>query len=129
MDTLRNAATACIVILNGYTFAPYPLQYPKWLHLERETGQGATYRQVLANVALKVERCIRMGTNFDIAVDDPKFTAAGHEDLFDKSGWRLPHCLLCSILICRQEVPAVPTTTVRLPEKTRATLWELPSET
>lgn len=81
MEALRNAAKTCIVIPYGYTFAPYPLQYLKWLHLERETGQGATYRQVLANAAVEVERCIRLGLEFDIAVDDPKFTAAGYEEI------------------------------------------------
>lgn len=81
MDVLRNAATTCIVIPYGYTFAPYPLQHLQWLHLERGTGQGATYRQVLSNAAREVERCIRLGIEFDIAVDDPKFTAAGYEEV------------------------------------------------
>ncbi len=81
MDALRNAARTCIVIPYGYTFAPHPLQHLKWLHLERETVQGATYRQVLRNAALEVERCIRQGIEFDIAVDDPKFTATGYEEI------------------------------------------------
>lgn len=81
MAALRNAAKTCIVIPYGYTFAPYPLQYLKWLHLERETGQGTTYRQVLTNAAIEVERCIRLGIEFDIAVDDPKFNAAGYEEV------------------------------------------------
>ncbi len=81
MDALRKAAKTCIVIPYGYTFAPYPLQYLKWLHLERKTGHGATYRQVLTNAAVEVERCIRLGVEFDIAVDDPKFTATGYDEV------------------------------------------------
>lgn len=81
MAALRNAAKACIVIPYGYTFAPYPLQYLKWLHLERETGLGATYRRVLTNAAIEVERCIRLGVDFDIAVDEPEFTAAGYDEV------------------------------------------------
>lgn len=81
LAALRSAAKTCIVIPHGYTFAPYPLQYLKWLHLERATGQGVTYRQVLTNAALEVERCLRLGIEFDIAVDDPKFAAAGYDEV------------------------------------------------
>ena len=42
---------------------------------------GATYRQVLTNAALEVERCIRLGIDFDIAVDDAKFTATGYDEV------------------------------------------------
>lgn len=81
MDRLLRAAKTCVVIPYGYTFAPYPLQYLKWLHLERDSGSGATYRQVLTNAALEVERCIRLGIDFDIAVDDAKFTATGYDEV------------------------------------------------
>ena len=81
MRALLTAARTCIVIPHGYTFAPGPLQSVRWLHLERESGLGATYRQVLCNAALEVERCLRLGIEFDIAVDDPQFTAEGYEEI------------------------------------------------
>lgn len=81
LEALRRAAKICIVIPYGYTFAPYPLQHIKWLHLERTSPQGVTYRQILRNAALEVERCLRQGQEFDIAVDDAQFRPEGYEEI------------------------------------------------
>lgn len=81
LQALLHAAKVCIVLPYGYTFAPFPLQYVKWLHLERKTEAGTTYRQVLANAATEVERCLREGVKFDIAIDEPRFRPKGYTEL------------------------------------------------
>jgi hypothetical protein len=81
MQALLRAARVAVVIPYGYTFSPTPLNRIYWLHLERVNEQGVTYRQVLANAATEVERLLRSGIEFDLAVDDPRFTAQGYEEL------------------------------------------------
>ncbi len=81
MDSLLRAARVAVVIPYGYTFSPHHMHRVKWLHLERENEQGVTYREVLANAATEVERLIRQGIDFDIAVDDPLFHKKGYDEL------------------------------------------------
>jgi hypothetical protein len=81
MQALLRAARVAVVIPYGYTFSPTPLNRIYWLHLERVNEQGVTYRQVLANVTTEVERLLRRGIEFDVAVDEPHFTAQGYDEL------------------------------------------------
>lgn len=81
MDALLHAAKVAVVIPYGYTFSPYHMHRIDWLHLERENQFGVTYREVLTNAALEVERLLRAGIDFDIAVDDPLFHKTGYDRL------------------------------------------------
>lgn len=81
METLLRAARVAVVIPYGYTFSPNHLHRMNWLHLERENERGVTYRAVLANAAMEVERLIRMGIEFDVAVDDPLLNPEGYDEL------------------------------------------------
>ncbi len=81
MDALLHAAKVAVVIPYGYTFSPYHMHRIDWLHLERENQYGVRYREILSNAALEVERLLRAGIDFDIAVDDPLFHKAGYDQL------------------------------------------------
>lgn len=81
MKALQHAARACIALPYGYTFSPRPMFGVNWLHLERINEHGVTYRQVLASAATEVERYIRMGIPFDIAIDEPRFKPDGYEEI------------------------------------------------
>ncbi len=81
MDALLHAAKVAVVIPYGYTFSPYHMHRIDWLHLERENQYGVRYREILSNAALEVERLLRAGIDFDIAVDDPLFHKTGYDQL------------------------------------------------
>lgn len=81
MQALLRAARVAVVIPYGYTFSPNALNRISRLHLERLNDQGVTYRQVLSNAATEVERLLRSGVEFDLAVDEPQFKPQGYEEL------------------------------------------------
>lgn len=81
MDALLRAARVAVVIPYGYTFSPNHMNRMLALHLERVNERGVTYRTVLSNAATEVERLLRMGIEFDIAVDDPLFKPSGYDEL------------------------------------------------
>lgn len=85
MKALLNAADVCITLPYGFTFSPGPLHSINWLHLERKTKYGVSYRQILLNAGLEVERCIRNGIKFDIAINEPRFKPNGYKEII--------HCL------------------------------------
>ncbi len=81
MHALLHKAKAAIVVPDGFTFHPNALQGVNWLHLERKTPEGVTYRQVLSNAAKEVERFLREGVEFDILINDDKLKTDGYEQL------------------------------------------------
>lgn len=81
MDALLHAATVAVALPDGYTFYPRPLQSVIWLHLERINDFGLTYRQVLHTAAVEVERCLRMGMEFDVVVDDGLLDTTGYDEV------------------------------------------------
>jgi hypothetical protein len=81
MPALLRAAKVAVVIPYGYTFAPYNMHRIAWLPLEGVNEHGVTYREVLSRAATEVERLIRLGVDFDIAVDEPAFHGEGYEEL------------------------------------------------
>lgn len=80
-DGLLRAAKVAVVIPYGYTFSPWHMHRTVWLPLEKKNGHGVTYRRVLSNAAQEAERLIRLGIEFDIAVDDPLFDPSGYDEL------------------------------------------------
>lgn len=78
---LLRAAKVAVVIPYGYTFSPWHMHRTVWLPLEKKNQHGVTYRQVLSNAAVEVERLLRLGIEFDIAVDDHWFNPEGYEEL------------------------------------------------
>ncbi|MGI5818942.1 MAG: sugar-binding domain-containing protein [Armatimonadota bacterium] len=81
MEALLHAGSAAIVLPMGFTFYPHNLQSVRWLHLERTTDAGASYRDVLAAAALEAERMLRAGILFDIVVNDKRADLSGYEEL------------------------------------------------
>jgi len=81
MPALLRVAKVAVVIPYGYTFSPNHMNRMLRLHLERKNEKGATYRTVLSNAATEVERLLRTGVEFDIAVDDPLFKPEGYDEL------------------------------------------------
>ena len=81
LQALLRAARTAVVLPNGYTFTPYHMHRLPWLHLERLNADGVRYRRVLAHAAHEVERLLRLGIDFDIAIDEPSFHGEGYEEL------------------------------------------------
>lgn len=81
MDALLRAARTAIVLPYGFTFYPHNLQSVRWLHLERATDAGASYRAVLAAGALEAERLLRAGTLFDVVIDDDRADLSVYDEL------------------------------------------------
>jgi hypothetical protein len=81
LDALMHAAKVCIAIPDGYTFTHGPMFGIKALHLDRKNSSGVSYRYVLRNATLEMERLIRLGVKFDIVVDEPRFNPAGYEEI------------------------------------------------
>jgi hypothetical protein len=81
MSGLLRAAKVAVVLPYGYTFTPYHMHRLPWLHLEKENSEGVRYRHVLSQAAHEVERLLRLGIEFDIAIDDPLFQPDGYREL------------------------------------------------
>lgn len=81
MNALLHSAKVAVCIPYGYTFSPHHMHRHPWLHLERENEHGVTYRQVLSNAAMEVERLLRAGIDFDLVVDDPLFHKTGYAEI------------------------------------------------
>lgn len=82
LDQIKYAAKACIVLPYGLVFSPDPILLGiKWLPLERKFSSGFTYRQILANAAVEIERLISEGVEFDISIDDDRYKPINYEEL------------------------------------------------
>jgi hypothetical protein len=82
MEDLLHAAKVAIVLPDGYTFEYSGLMYNQASHhLERVNEHGVTYRRVLHNAAVEMERLLRLGTEFDIVVDSDGFNGEGYEEI------------------------------------------------
>jgi hypothetical protein len=81
LEALLHAAKIAIVLPHGFTFTPYHMHRLPWLHLEKTGPTGVTPRRVLANAAQEAERLLRSGVDFDIAIDEPRFTRRGYDEL------------------------------------------------
>jgi len=82
MKALLHAAKAAIALPDGYTFEYSGLMYNQSSHhLERVNEYGLTYRSVLHNAAVEMERLLRLGVEFDIVVDVDNFNGEGYEEV------------------------------------------------
>ena len=48
--------------------------------MERKNEYGVTYRQVMHNAAVEMERLLRLGVDFDIVIDADGFTGEGYNE-------------------------------------------------
>lgn len=80
------AARVCLTLPHGYHFDNYVTQWEcLWgldrFGLDRDAGDGATYRQVIATFLTEADRMLRAGIDFDVAFDGPSFHPVGYEEV------------------------------------------------
>ncbi len=83
---LRNAAEVAILLPPGYNLGHVQMgKGSLWgvgeLNLERTNSFGVKYRTVMANAFVEIERCLRLGTEFDLLWDLPGLTRAGYREV------------------------------------------------
>lgn len=82
MKSLLHAAKAAIALPYGYTFEYRGLMYWQREHnLETVNEYGVTYRQVMHNAAVEMERLLRLGIDFDIVQNGDNFTGEGYDEV------------------------------------------------
>ena len=82
MEALLHAANVAIALPDGYTFEYSGLMYNQSSHhLERVNEHGVTYRRVLHNAAVEMERLMRLGIEFDIVVNSDSFHGEGYQEV------------------------------------------------
>jgi hypothetical protein len=86
LERLRYAAEVLILLPPGYNLGHvYMGKGILWgiteLNLERRNDQGVTYRAVMQNVFIEIERCLRLGLAFDLLWDLPDIETAGYREV------------------------------------------------
>jgi hypothetical protein len=84
---LRDAATVCLVLPDGYHDGPYVHRWkalwgqPQSFGLDSKNAQGITYRQVLTRFNEEVKQLLQSRDEFDVAVDSDSFHPRGYKKL------------------------------------------------
>lgn len=83
---LRNAAEVLILIPPGYNLGHVNMgKGSLWglgeLNLERTNTFGVKYRTVMANAFQEIERCLKLGTEFDLRWDLPGLSSKGYREV------------------------------------------------
>lgn len=83
---LKRAAETLILIPPGYDLGHTHMGRGNlWglteLNLERRNRAGVPYRRVMGNCFTEIERCLRLGTAFDVRWDLPGLTAEGYREV------------------------------------------------
>ncbi len=86
LEKLKRAAEVLIVLPRGYNLGHVHMgKGSLWgigeLHLERLNGAGVTYREVMRNVFIEVERCLRLGVAFDLLWDLEGIEPPGYREV------------------------------------------------
>ncbi len=82
MQSLLHAAKVAVALPEGYT-----MEYSGRIfnqnthHMERKNEYGVTFRQVLHNAAVEIERLLRLGIDFDIVYDADGFTGKDYDEV------------------------------------------------
>ncbi len=71
LEKLKNAAEVAILIPPGYNLGHVKMGIGNFgglpeLNMERKNGHGVKYRDVMNNFYIEIERCIRLGVEYDI---------------------------------------------------------------
>lgn len=75
LGELRRAARVAIALPDGYCLRPHRLWDAERFHLDWHNAHGVTLREVLANAARQIERCIREDIPFDLVYADDALAA------------------------------------------------------
>jgi hypothetical protein len=86
LHRLTHAAETAILIPPGYNLGHVYLgRGLLWglpeLNLERTNSQGIPYRTVMHNAFIEIERCLRLGTTFDLLWDLPSLQPNGYREI------------------------------------------------
>lgn len=86
LEKLRSAAEVLLLLPRGYGLGHVQMgKGSLWgipeLNLERTNAQGVTYRMVMANLFTEIERCLRMGVEFDTRWDLPGLPLSGYREV------------------------------------------------
>lgn len=85
LSELNQQAEVAILLPPGYNLGHvYMGRGPLWgiheLNLERTNHQGVTYRTVMSNFFVEIERCIKLGVGFDLLWDLPGLNLQGYRE-------------------------------------------------
>lgn len=86
LERLRRAAEVVILLPPGYNLGHVQMgRGSLWgvgeLNLERKNAPGTTYREVMGNFFVEIERCLRLGVAFDLLWDLPGAQPAGYREI------------------------------------------------
>ncbi|NOR75142.1 MAG: hypothetical protein GQ525_08270, partial [Draconibacterium sp.] len=71
LDKLKNAAEVAILIPTGYNLGHVKMGIGNFsglpeLNMERKNSYGIKYREIMNNFYIEIERCIRLGVEYDL---------------------------------------------------------------
>lgn len=71
LDKLKNAAEVAILIPTGYNLGHVKMGIGNFsglpeLNMERKNSHGIKYREIMNNFYIEIERCIRLGVEYDL---------------------------------------------------------------
>ena len=71
LEKLKNAAEVAILIPTGYNLGHVKMGIGNFsglpeLNMERKNSYGVKYRDVMNNFYIEIERCIRLGVEYDL---------------------------------------------------------------
>jgi hypothetical protein len=86
LSALNQSAEVAILLPPGYNLGHvYMGRGPLWgiheLNLERANQQGVTYRTVMSHFFVEIERCLKIGENFDLLWDLPGLSPQGYREI------------------------------------------------
>ena len=85
LSELTRSAEVAILLPSGYTLGHvYMGRGPLWglheLNLERTNLSGVKYRTVMSNFFVEIERCLKLGLDFDLLWDLPGLNLQGYRE-------------------------------------------------
>ena len=83
---LKNAAEVAILIPPGYNLGHVKMGIGNFsglpeLNMERKNGQGVKYRDVMNNFYIEIERCIRLGVEYDLFWNMENLELIGYREI------------------------------------------------
>jgi hypothetical protein len=88
LEALKNAAEVAILIPPGYNLGHVKMGIGNFsglpeLNMERLNGHGIKYRDIMNNFYIEIERCIRLGVEYDLFWNLENFEWKGYREVID----------------------------------------------
>jgi hypothetical protein len=86
LDKLKHAAEVAIVLPVGYNLGHVKMGIGNFgglpeLNMERKNAHGIKYRDVMSNFYIEIERCIRLGVEYDLFWNLDNLELAGYREI------------------------------------------------